>query len=114
MSKAFDDIMAGLNDALAYAQGDTKRGKAYSVRTAPEVDCKAIRTRLGLSQAEFARRYGLRLATLQDWERGKRKPDTAARLLYRVIEREPEAVERALADFSQEETNDELAGSNQP
>lgn len=98
MSKAFDEIAAGLNDALAYARGDTAGSKTYQVRTAPVVDCKAIRQRMGLTQAEFARRFGFRLATLQDWEQGKRQPDTAARLLYRVIEREPEAVERALAD----------------
>lgn len=98
MSKAFDDIAAGLNDALRYARGDTEGSRTYQVRTAPMVDCKAIRLSLGLTQAEFARRFGFRLATLQDWERGKRQPDTAARLLYRVIEREPEAVERALSD----------------
>lgn len=96
MSKAFDDITAGLQDALSYAKGDPGTSRTYQVRTAPDVDCKGIRLKLGLSQAEFARRFGFRLSTLQDWERGKRRPDTAARLLYRVIEREPEAVERAL------------------
>ena len=97
MGKAFDDIMAGMNDALAYSKGDIGTGQAHTVRTPPEVDCRAIRQRLGLSQAAFARRFGLRLATLQDWQQGKRT-DTAARLLYRVIEREPEAVDRALSD----------------
>lgn len=100
MSKAFDDIAAGLKDALDYAKGNTAASKTYVVRTAPPVDCRAIRLHLGLSQVEFAHRFGFRLSTLRDWERGKRHPDTAARLLYRVIEREPEAVQRALEDES--------------
>lgn len=55
------------------------------------------RSRLGLTQAEFAAKFQIPLGTLRDWERGASVPDTSARTLLRVIAREPEAVERALA-----------------
>lgn len=55
-----------------------------------------IRAGTGLSQAEFADRFGFAVATLRDWEQGRRHPDRSARLLLRVIEIEPKAVLRAL------------------
>ena len=58
---------------------------------------RRVRRRVGLSQTEFARRIGVPVATVRNWEQGKRFPDGAARALLRVIEREPEAVKRALA-----------------
>ena len=58
---------------------------------------RALRSRMKLSRQKFADRFGLDVRTLQDWEQGRRVPDRAARLLLTVIDREPEAVERALA-----------------
>ena len=52
---------------------------------------------IGLSQDRFAQRYGLTAARVRDWEQGRSQPDSAARAYLMVIEREPEAVERALA-----------------
>ncbi len=66
-----------------------------SMRHAPDV--KALRQRLGYSQAEFAQVFRLDLRCVQDWEQGRRRPDTAARALLAIIEREPEAAQRALA-----------------
>ena len=63
---------------------------------AAEIDVKAIRQGLKMTQAEFSARYGFPLGTLRDWEQGKGKPDTSARVLLLVIAKEPEAVERAL------------------
>ncbi len=57
---------------------------------------REIRTRLNLTQEQFAKRFHLRLGTIRDWEQGKKEPDSAARALLRVIDREPEAVDRAL------------------
>jgi putative transcriptional regulator len=56
-----------------------------------------IRARLGLSQEQFARRFEIALGTLRDWEQGVRIPDSTAKAYLRVIEADPEAVERALA-----------------
>jgi len=58
---------------------------------------RLLRLRLNLTQEEFAERLDIPLGTLRDWERGARRPTGAARTLLRVIEREPEAVARALA-----------------
>ncbi len=57
----------------------------------------ALRKRMKLSRQKFADRFGLDARAVQDWEQGRRRPDRAARVLLTVIDREPEAVERALA-----------------
>lgn len=95
MGKAFDDIMAGLQDALAYAQGDPGRGKATTV-TVPDVDVRAARHRLGMTQPVFARTFGVSVATVRNWEQHRRRPEGAARVLLRVIEMNPTAVLRAI------------------
>ena len=97
MSAAGKSILAGLQDALAYAQGDTTRGQSHTVRVPETVDVKAIRKRLGLTQVAFAQRYGFELSSIRNWEQGRRQPEGPARLLLLVIDKEPEAVHRALA-----------------
>lgn len=57
---------------------------------------RAVRNRSGLSQGDFAARYGFSRSAVQDWEQKRRRPEAAARVLLTVIDREPEAVERAL------------------
>ncbi len=94
--QAFDSIMAGLEDALAYVKGDHKRGKAHVVQV-PAVDVRKARRKLGMSQDRFAASFGVSVATVRNWEQGRRRPEGAARVLLRVIEREPDAVRRALA-----------------
>jgi putative transcriptional regulator len=63
----------------------------------PRVDVAALRKRLGMSQPVFARMFGLSVGTVRDWEQGRCQPDGPARVLLCIIEREPKAVERALA-----------------
>jgi putative transcriptional regulator len=57
---------------------------------------KAIRAKLGQSQAEFARMIGVSVATLRNWEQGRRTPEGPALALLRVAAAEPRAVARAL------------------
>ena len=95
MSKSGESILRGARQALAYARGE--RGKGFAVHVPEEVDVKSIRARLGLSQAEFAARFGFTLDAVQNWEQGRRRPEGAVRAFLRVIEREPAAVQRALA-----------------
>lgn len=57
---------------------------------------RRLRNRLGLSQARFAERFHIPVASLQEWEQGRRTPDAATQAYIRVIEREPDAVLRAL------------------
>jgi putative transcriptional regulator len=60
-------------------------------------DVRAIRQRLGLSQEQFAARYGFSVETIRNYEQGHRKPQGPARVLLKVIATEPDAVTRALA-----------------
>lgn len=63
----------------------------------PPERLRAIRKRLAKSARDFEQKFGIPAATLNNWEQGRRAPDPAARLLLEVMEREPEAVERAAA-----------------
>jgi putative transcriptional regulator len=65
---------------------------------------------LGLTQEEFAGAYGIPVATLRDWEQGRRKPDQASKTLLRLIERMPHEVRRALASEKRSGTRKARAG----
>jgi putative transcriptional regulator len=56
------------------------------------VDVRAIRQRFGKSQAGFARMIGVSVATLQNWEQGRRRPKGPARALLKIAAENPEAV----------------------
>jgi putative transcriptional regulator len=92
MSKAFDKISAGLEDAIAFAQGDGSRG-----RVARPIDVRAIRIATNKTQKEFAEAYGLPIGTIRDWEQNRRQPDAPARVLLSLIEAEPGTVENLIA-----------------
>ncbi|ACB35431.1 transcriptional regulator, XRE family [Leptothrix cholodnii SP-6] len=94
MSTAFESIRQGLKEATAHARGDAAGVKVYEPTA---VDVAAVRARLGLTQAQFAARFGFSVATLRHWERGDRRPQGPALVLLNLIEREPAAVMRALA-----------------
>ena len=97
MSKrSFDKIPAGLTEAVAISRGEAQPG-TYRVHVPPELNVRAVRDKLGLSQEAFAARFGFPIGTMRDWEQGRRGPPTSARVLLMVIDREPEAVQRALA-----------------
>jgi putative transcriptional regulator len=97
MSKrAFDKIKAGLDSAKAYLDGSAEK-RTYKVHVPQTIDVRKIRTRLGLSQEAFAETYGFALSAVRDWEQGRRRPERSARILLKIVEKEPEAVTRALA-----------------
>ena len=98
MREVGESILRGARDALAYARGDKSRGRTTVVHVPEQVDAKGVRKRLGLSQAAFAARFGVSIGTLRDWEQKRRRPEGPARVLLTVIDREPKAVERALAE----------------
>jgi putative transcriptional regulator len=62
----------------------------------PPARIRSIRKRVARSAREFETRFGIPAATINNWEQGRRAPDPAARVLLQVIERDPEAVLRAL------------------
>jgi len=95
MSKAADDIRRGLEEALDYAEGRA-RVEDFRVHIPATVDVKAIRAKLGLTQEQFAGRFGFNVNTLRHWEQGLRRPEGPARAYLLVIDRAPKAVQDAL------------------
>ena len=93
MSTAFDDIKQGLQEAIAHAKGDARGVRVHRPRA---VDVKAVRAKVGMTQEQFAARFGFSAATLRHWERGDRSPRGPALVLLNVIERNPKAVIEAL------------------
>jgi putative transcriptional regulator len=69
-----------------------------AARLRPVSRIKALRRRLGMTQAEFAESYRLPITTLRDWEQQRSRPDAPARALLLAIERDPENMRRLLAD----------------
>jgi putative transcriptional regulator len=88
-------IVEGLEQAIAWTKGENERVRVTLVHV-PQVDVREIRTRMGLSQAQFATRFGFPPATLRNWEQGRSRPDGPARVLLAVIAQHPEAVEDVL------------------
>jgi DNA-binding transcriptional regulator YiaG len=74
----------------------TDEGRVAAVPPAV-VDVRAIREKMKLSQSEFAARFGFTAAAVRQWEQGRRYPHGPARVLLTIIDREPNAVRRALA-----------------
>jgi putative transcriptional regulator len=92
--KVFDNLVGSIREAGRIRRGE---GTPSRVTEFAPMDVKAIRRRLGKSQAEFARMIGVSVATLQNWEQGRRRPEGPARALLKVAAVNPEAVAAALA-----------------
>ena len=97
MGKAFDSIKAGLTEAIAHAKGGAA-GAGVRVHRPRSIDVRALRQRVGMTQEQFAARFGFSVATLRHWERGDRAPAGPALVLLNVISSDPSAVMRALAE----------------
>ena len=95
MTKAGEAAIRGMMNAIEHARGDKKLSK--HVVQVPVVDIKAIRKQLGVSQARFATIFNLSVDSVRNWEQGRRVPEGPARTLLWIIDKEPEAVMRALA-----------------
>lgn len=90
-------ILQGLKEAVAYKKhGKLKGAVRHSFPMVPdEVDVKAIRTHLGLTQEEFSQ-FGFSVSAVRHWEQGLRKPEGSARVLLKIIEQHPEIVYEAI------------------
>ncbi len=90
-----DSIRRGLEEALAYAEGAADVSR-YGVHIPEDIDVKAIRAKLNMTQEEFAGRFGFSINTLRHWEQGRRVPEGPTRAYLLVIDRNPKAVQKAL------------------
>ena len=88
-------IIKGLEQAIAWSRGDNKHVHVTLVHV-PEVDVREVRTKMDLSQTQFATKFGFPPATLRNWEQGRAVPDAPTRVLLAVIAKHPEAVEAVL------------------
>jgi putative transcriptional regulator len=95
MKKLTRDIVSGLNDAIAHSKGEKKRG-VETVFAVPDIDVKKVREKSGLTQDSFSTLFAIKIRTLQDWEQGRRKPTTPARILLAMIDRNPQVVKKTL------------------
>jgi putative transcriptional regulator len=92
-------IIEGLEQAIAWTRGENPDARVTLVHV-PEVDVRAVRTKMELSQAQFAAKFGFPPATLRNWEQGRSRPDAPTRVLLAVIAKHPEAVEDVLRKAS--------------
>lgn len=91
LGKALED---GLKEALAWKRGELAL-ETVNIDPMPVERIRAIRKGVARSAKAFEARFGIPAATINNWEQGRRKPDPAGRLLLKIIEKDPEAVERA-------------------
>ncbi len=90
---AFQALLTSVRQA-----GQIRRGTRQPSRTTifRPTDVQAVRVKFGASQTEFALMIGVSVATLRNWEQGRRTPDGPALALLRVAARNPKAVIQAL------------------
>lgn len=91
--KDFNTIAQSIKQAGKIRRGTTKASRTSSFLPA---DVRAIRSKLGKSQSEFALLIGVSVATLQNWEQGRRRPEGPAQALLKIAARNPAAVAEAL------------------
>jgi putative transcriptional regulator len=90
----FNKLTASIKQAGKIRRGETKPSRVTEYLP---LDVKAIRQKLGKSQTQFAQMIGVSVATLQNWEQGRRRPEGPACALLKVAAHNPEAVAKALA-----------------
>jgi len=95
MGKFGKDLVERLTEAVTFARGD-EAGARVHVVAVPDV--QAIRRRPHKSQHEFADAFRIPLATLKNWEQGRRVPDAPAAAYLQAIARQPKAIREALQE----------------
>ncbi len=90
----FEELVSSVRQAGNIRRKKMKPSRVFRYRPA---DIKKIREKLGKSQPEFALMIGVSVATLRNWEQGRRSPDGPARALLKVAARNPDAVVEALS-----------------
>ena len=85
----FEELLKSVEDGGAILRGNKEPSRAFKIE---DPNVPEIRRHLGLTQERFAQMLGISLATLRNWEQGRRKPEGAARVLLCVAARYPKAV----------------------
>jgi putative transcriptional regulator len=90
----FDNLIKSIKQAGKIRRGEMKPERTFTFNPA---DIKSIRSKLKLSQSEFAMMIGVSVSTLQNWEQGRRQPEGPARALLKIASEKPEALLEALS-----------------
>ena len=85
----FAELVESVKEMRAVRRGERKPARVTVVEP---VHVQAIRRRLGMTQPEFAQLIGVSVATLRNWEQGRRQPHGPARALLKVVAKNPAAV----------------------
>lgn len=95
MSKFYEELVEGLNEAIAFAGGKDTGARVHAIEI-PVIDVAQIRAQTGLSQSQFAKSIGVAKGTLLNWEHGRRHPTGPAQVLLAMIARRPSVVAELL------------------
>lgn len=95
MDDIANSILKGAKEALEYSE--TKKKENYRVHIAKEIDVKTIRSKLNLSQREFAQKFGLTVDAVRNWEQHRRTPEGPTRVLLTLIDKIPDDIQKALS-----------------
>jgi putative transcriptional regulator len=90
----FDQLIASLGAVLALTDDGQNLGDGLAIPDS--IDVAAVRKKTGLTQAAFARRIGVQVSTIRNWEQGRRRPQGPARILLALLDRNPRIVEETL------------------
>ena len=99
MSPLGRDLARSLQQAIAYMKGEPTNVRVTHYVSA---DAKTIREQLNLSQRDFAETYGIPLATLQNWEQGRNRPDKTASAYLWSIAKLPDEIKNAQKSIREE------------
>jgi putative transcriptional regulator len=85
----FQELMESMKQGAAILKGTMQPSRSFDF---PETEVRELREQFGLSQEKFARLVGISVATLRNWEQGRRKPEGPARVLLRIASLHPEVL----------------------
>jgi len=94
-NELFEELMNSIKEGGAIVRGDTKPSRRYNFN---EPDVQAIRQQYGLTQEKFARMLSISVATLRNWEQGRRKPEGPAKVLLMIAAKYPKAILNVVHD----------------
>lgn len=96
MSKAGKRLIEAAKEAAAIARGDMKPARVF---VSADIDVRAIRHRLDLSQEDFASQFGFTVNQIREWEQGRARPIGGVRAYLLIIDRDPGSVLRVLGEL---------------
>jgi len=84
------------DDILLHMKEDNEDADAALGTFIEDIPPVQIRDQMGMTQLEFARILSIPVSTLRNWEQRRVRIDPAARVLFRILNRDPECALKAL------------------